>query len=46
MIGNHDWLMGYIMGKVAGTKEVEINSEDLVFTDDGEGNITISEANE
>lgn len=43
MIGNHDWLMGFVMGKTAGTREVEITS-DLVFTDDGEGNITITEA--
>lgn len=43
MIGSRDWLLGYAIGKTEGTKHVEITS-DLVFTDDGEGNITITEA--
>ncbi|MBP5461879.1 MAG: hypothetical protein J6Y20_07130 [Lachnospiraceae bacterium] len=36
---------GYAKGKAAGKGVVELEGTDYTFTDDGEGNITITEGN-
>lgn len=37
---------GYNKGYIAGKVNVELDSDTLTFADDGEGNITISDAEE
>lgn len=43
MIDIISWLLGKKKGEDEGTQHVEIQSDNLTFTDDGEGNITITE---
>lgn len=37
-------IISYILGKKSGEKTVDIESSDYTFSDDGDGNITIEEA--
>ena len=37
------YIMGHVKGVKAGEKEAILDSDNLTFTDDGEGNITITE---
>ena len=38
-------IISYILGKKSGEKTVYIESSDYTFSDDGDGNITVEEAN-
>lgn len=42
MIDLFSWLLGKKKGIDEGTQHVEIQSDNLNFTDDGEGNITVT----
>ena len=36
-------IVSYILGKKSGEKTVILDSDDYTFSDDGEGNITVTE---
>ena len=36
-------IVSYILGKKSGEKTVILDSDDYTFSDDGEGNVTITE---
>ena len=38
-------IVSYILGKKSGEKTVILDSDDYTFSDDGEGNITVTEEN-
>lgn len=38
-------IISFILGKKSGEKIVNIESSDYTFSDDGDGNITVEEAN-
>ena len=37
-------IISYILGKKAGENTVNLDSDSYIYTDDGEGNITVEEA--
>lgn len=38
-------IVSYILGKKSGEKTVILDSDDYTFSDDGEGNVTVTEEN-
>jgi len=38
-------IISYILGKKSGEKNIILDSDDYTFSDDGDGNIEIKEAN-
>lgn len=38
-------IVSYILGKKSGEKTVILDSEDYTFSDDGDGNVTVTEEN-
>lgn len=38
-------ILSYLLGKKSGEGNVEIETDNLTFADDGEGNVTVEEVN-
>lgn len=38
-------IISFILGKKSGEKTIILDSSDYIFSDDGDGNVTIEEAN-
>ena len=38
-------ILSFLLGKKQGEKTINLDSDDYTFTDDGEGNITVTEEN-
>ena len=38
-------IVSYILGKKSGEKTVILDSDDYTFSDDGDGNVTVTEEN-